>query len=109
MVFSKEISAEISVGFSGSAEIKDVISASIDAKGTYKYVESVNETVVIPAYTYWARQAYARKKTDNYTGQLSTWTMVNSGGVWVPTLESVDTHSGTNINGAGGGVKYTTY
>lgn len=108
--FSSKLTSTISVGFSGSAEIKEVISTSISASSSYTYEESVSSQVTIPARTYWSRRAYAYRKTDYYSGSLATWNLVPSGtGVMIPNLVEVQTHSGTNVKGDGGGIEYNSY
>jgi hypothetical protein len=113
--FSSSMKATASVGFSGSAEIKDVISSSIDADGSFSYETTVSEKVTVPAYTYWSRQAYALMKTDNYTGTqaIYKYTYVSIPGtlegIWTFVFDHSETVSGSNTNGYGGGIDYTSY
>lgn len=107
--FSSTMTATISVGYTGSVEIKEIISSSVSAQASYTYSETVTSTVTIPAKTYWSRQAYAYKKTENYTGTLATWTLSPAivGTVTLtPKLVDTKAHNGTNTRGDGGGIDY---
>lgn len=106
--FSETLEVSFSVGFSGSAEIKKVITASIQATGSYKYEQTITGTIDIPAYTYWGKQVHAYKTTDSYTGVLDTWSYVPVGTVLVPTLMESSTENGTNKYGSGGGIHIVT-
>lgn len=113
--FSSSISATGSVGFSGSAEIKDAISGSISASTSYTYTETVSATITVSPYLYWSRQAYALMKTEYYTGTQAIYKFeyvyipLTTVGTWTFVYDHNENVSGSNTNGYGGGVRLTSY